>query len=361
MCKPRHILSLAVLVLACLFAGCAQPTGTSAACGVSCASPSASTASTSTSPVCSGVACAASANVQVFVEPDAGEGPIVHAIQSATRSVWVEVYLLTDRNVIHALEDAAGRGVDVRVMLEPHPYGGGAVSAQQVLEELNAAGAQAHPSDPAYHYTHEKALVVDGATAYILTCNLSKSGLGGSSTSANREYGVIDTNAADVAQVAKIFLADWNATPVGVSDSHLVVSPLNARGTLAALIGNAHRSLQVEDEEMYDIASENDLIAAARRGVIVEVLLPPASGSSSYGADVARLEQGGVQVRYVTAPYMHAKLIVADGALAFTGSENFSSTSLDENRELGILLADPSALATLSHTFSRDWALAVAA
>ena len=64
---------------------------------------------------------------------------------------------------------------------------------------------------------------------------------------------------------------------------------------------------------------------------------------------------GGVQVRYSVALFMHAKLIVADGARAFVGSQNFSATSLDQNRELGILVADPAALATLAGTFAGDW------
>jgi cardiolipin synthase A/B len=55
---------------------------------------------------------------------------------------------------------------------------------------------------------------------------------------------------------------------------------------------------------------------------------------------------------------MHAKLLVVDGTLALTGSENFSATSLDENRELGIIVGDPSAVGVLSHTFGQDWASA---
>jgi len=349
---------VALFVAVVAISGCSA--GTSAACRDSCTGAVATLPATTPSApaICVATACAAR-DVQVFVEPDAGEAPILHAIQSANRSIWVEIYMLTDHNVIHALEDAALRGVDVRVLLEPHPFGGGDVSAQQVMDELSAAGAQARPSDPAYHFTHEKALVVDGATAYILTCNLSKSGLGGSRTGANRDYGVIDTNSADVAEVAAIFQADWNRVPVGNTDPHLVVSPLNARNSLVALIASARHTLLVEDEEMYDAGSEDALIAASRRGVSVEVLLPPPSGPSSYGPDVTRLKQASVHVRYVVVPYMHAKLIVADNSLAFTGSENFSSTSLDENRELGIVLADPAVLATLTHTFTQDWALAV--
>jgi cardiolipin synthase len=316
-------------------------------------------AANATTGSCAAVACAAR-QVQVFVEPDAGEAPVLQAIAGAASSVWVEVYLLTDRNVIHALEDAAARGVDVRVLLETHPYGGGATAAQQLLEELSAAGVQARSADPAYHYTHEKAMVVDGKTTYILTGNLSRSALGGSSAGANREYGVIDTNPEDVAGVSALFQADWNRTTPALHDPTLVVSPINARATLAGLIAQAHTSLYVEDEEMYDQRSEEALIAAARRGVSVEVVLPESSAASE-AADVARLAQGGVQVRYLRDPYPHAKLMLVDGQLAFVGSENFSSTSLDENRELGIVLADPQALGILRTVFGQDWALAVAA
>jgi phosphatidylserine/phosphatidylglycerophosphate/cardiolipin synthase-like enzyme len=294
--------------------------------------------------------------VQVFVEPAAGARPVTDAIAAANASVWLEVYLLTDTRVIHALEDAAARGVDVRVMLEPSPFGEGPVAPQKTLEELQAAGVQARASDPAFHYTHEKAMVVDAATAYIMTCNLTRSGLGGSSAATNREFGVVDTDPADVAEARAIFQADWNrAAGPALPDANLVVSPVNARARLAALITAARTSLDVEDEEMVDPGSEDALAAAARRGVRVEVVLPAPSAGAAPSPDVARLMAAGVQVRYSLVLYMHAKLILADGMRAFVGSENFSATSLDENRELGVIVADPAALATLATTFGSDW------
>jgi phosphatidylserine/phosphatidylglycerophosphate/cardiolipin synthase-like enzyme len=319
-------------------------------------------------PTCPAGGCGAASaggamGVQVFVEPAAGEAPVLHAIQSAQQSLWVEVYLLTDRNVIYALEDATQRGVDVRVLLELNPYGSGATSPQQTLQELQAAGVQAKGADPAFHYTHEKAIIVDGATLLIMTSNLTKSGLGGvSSYAANREYGVIDTASADVREAANIFQADWQRTTPTLTDPNLVVSPINARARLLAFINGAHSTLIVADEEMYDTQSEDALIAAARRGVNVEIVLPQPSGSSSSaGADVARLLQGGAHVRYISIVYMHAKMLVADGQLGFVGSENFSANSLDDNRELGILIADPAALALLTQTFQQDWTSAQAA
>lgn len=311
---------------------------------------------------CSGAGCGtvppgsgASGNLSVFVEPNAGETPILHEIEGAQTSVWLEVYLLTDSNVIHALEDAANRGVDVRVLLELNPYGSGSTSPQETLQELQAAGVKAEGADTAYQYTHEKALIVDGATLMVMTANLTKSALGGSSAATNREYGVIDTNAADVKDAANVFVADWQRTTPTLTDPNLVVSPINARARLAAFIDAAHSSLLVEDEEMYDTGSEDALIAAAKRGVNVEVVLPAPSGSSSSDADVTRLLNGDVHVRYITVLYMHAKIMLADGAQAFVGSENFSATSLDKNRELGLLITDKSAISLLNQTFQQDW------
>lgn len=114
---------------------------------------------------------------------------------------------------------------------------------------------------------------------------------------------------------------------------------------------------------MYDRASEDALIAAAKRGVDVELVLPTADSDdpSFQGNDVPRLVANGVHVRYLGAPYVHAKLILADGVLAVVGSQNFSATSLDKNREVGVVIADKTAIQALASTFGRDWAVGKAA
>src|SRR6266852_3688916 len=154
--------------------------------------------------------------VQLFVEPDDGEQVITNAIRNAQKSVWLEIYILSDRNVIRTLEEAANRGLDVRVMLEPHPFGGG-TSPSKTLDTLAAAGIKAQYTNPSFSLTHEKGMIIDGMTAYIMTSNFSRSALGGSSGSSgyrNREYGIIDTNQQDVQATAAIFMADWNHSTV---------------------------------------------------------------------------------------------------------------------------------------------------
>jgi cardiolipin synthase A/B len=299
--------------------------------------------------------------VQVFVEPDDGEQVITDAIRSAQKSIWLEIYILSDRNVIRMLEEASNRGLDVRVMLEPHPFGGGP-SPSKTMDSLAAAGIKTQPTSSSFPLTHEKGMIIDNTTAYIMTSNFSRSALGGSSGSSgyrNREYGIIDTNPQDVQAIASIFIADWNHTTVQFNDPNLVVSPINSRNDITTLISSARGTLLIEAEEMNDSDIEQAIANAAQRGVQVAVILPAAQSASgdSNSQGIAAIKQGGVQVREDPQLYMHAKIIIVDGRTAFVGSENISTQSLDQNRELGIIISDSSVLNKLQTTFQSDWSV----
>ncbi|GER86483.1 cardiolipin synthase B [Dictyobacter vulcani] len=298
-------------------------------------------------------------DVTTFVEPAAGETPILNAINNATSSIYVELYLLTDTNVINALENAAKNGKDVRVMLDPNPYGVGSSGPAQTLQALSNAGAQTKTSNPIFTYTHEKSMVIDGKTAYIMTCNLTKSALGGSTSTTNREYGIIDTESTDVAAVLGIFTADWNRSSYTLTDNDLVLSPVNSRSDFIALINQATSSLKIEAEEMQDTSVEQAIVNAEARGVNVQVILPANDSGNTSG--IATLKSGHVLVYTDAHYYMHAKLIIVDGGESFVGSENISTNSLDNNRELGILISKASVITILANTFSSDLTDSVAA
>jgi cardiolipin synthase A/B len=291
-------------------------------------------------------------NVKLFIEPQAGESVITGAITGAKKSVWVEMYLLTDKKVISALEDTAHRHIDVRVMLEDHPYGGGSVSPTQTLDQLKAAGIQTKTTNPTFALTHEKGMVIDGSTAYIMTSNFTLAALGAGKSTLNREYGIIDTNTQDVNNVKDIFTADWNRTQAKVSSSNLVVSPINSRNTFITLIHSAKRSLLIEAEEMNDPAVEQALVSQEQQGVAIQVILPK---DDSNAKGITTIKNGDVQVKKDSHLYMHAKIIIVDQQKAFVGSENISTYSLDKNRELGIIVSNTSVLNALQQTFQQDW------
>lgn len=348
----RLWISLVIGMLCLLLSGCQTITvGTDTGTG--------SDSNTTDTSIDTGAGASTSAqNVKMYIEPQAGESVITNAITGAKKSVWVEMYLLTDKNVINALEDTASRHIDVRVMLEAHPYGGGSVSPTETMDKLKASGVQTKTTNPTFALTHEKGMVIDGTTAYIMTSNFTLAALGAGKSTLNREYGIIDTNTQDVNNVKDIFTADWNRTQAKVTSSNLVVSPLNSRDSFISLIKAAKSSLLIEAEEMNDPAVEQALVAQEKAGVKIEVILPKGDTNND---GIAVIKKGKVQVKEDSHLYMHAKIIVVDQKKAFIGSENISTASLDKNRELGIVVSDTTVLNSLQQTFQTDWTASKAA
>lgn len=304
--------------------------------------------------------CPTSVGIQeavLFTEPSAGAKPVVDAIATAHTSVWLEIYLLTERSVINALEDAANRGIHVQVMLEGHPYGSSSVSPQETIAALQAAGVSAQVTNPAFQLTHAKLMIIDGRTALISSANYTHTALGGTSSYADRDYLITDTNAADVQECVAIFTADWNRTTPALSDPNLIVSPINARARLLGIIQNATKSLHIEAEEMSDPQVVQALAAAQQRGMTVTIVVPIPIGSSD-DTNERQLVRDHVSVYRINDKtnglYIHAKIIVADGTLAFVGSENISTASLDSNREIGVLIANTTVIQGLDATFAQD-------
>ncbi len=294
-------------------------------------------------------------NVSLFTQPDAGVAPVLDAIRGARKSVDLEVYIFTEQNVLGALEEAKTRGVAVRVLMEREPFnpgnpGSGLPVNFAMAKSLEEAGISYRWTGDAFNFTHEKAMVVDGTTAVIMTSNLTKGAF-----SKNREYGIIDRDPTDAAGVAQVFEADWQQTPTQIRSKTLVVSPDNSRTQLAALIASARKSIHLQDEVMDDPATFALLGQKARAGVDVRVQLGNLEGSADENAKKA-LEQVGVkQIRVVATPTMHAKMVLVDGQRAYVGSINLTSNSMDKNREMGVIVDDARTVSEISKTAEKDW------
>lgn len=284
----------------------------------------------------------------IFIEPGDGRRPILDEIEAASQSIDLEIYIVSDDDILEALEAAQARGVHVRVLLEEHPFGGGG-GQQGIFDRLVAAGIDARWGNPVFRFSHIKMMVIDRGLVIIMNQNLTTSSFTG-----NRELGVVSTNPEAVRTASVIFEADW-AQEAEPAPGPLVVSPTNARESLQALIDGAETSVDVYAEVLRDPDLLHALEAAAQRGVTVRVIISP---SASFDAERASLADAGVQVRLLRSLYVHAKMILVDGQRAFVGSQNISTTSLDQNREVGIIVSDPVSLARVSRVFDIDFAAA---
>jgi len=325
--------------------------------------------------------------LSLITEPDNGITPIMKLIQKASTSIDLAMYELQDDSLETALAAAETRGVAVRVLLNQGYYGvpsngeGGAGGANTAAYDyLQSAGVAVHWTPSYFALTHEKSLIVDGAIAAIMTFNFTAQYY-----ATSRDFGIIDHDTNDIGAIEAVFNADWqgtsgqsgggasNGVPGGANTptgDDLIWSP-DSEATLLAMIAGAQKSLAIYNEEMADDDVTDALVAAAVRGVAVDVIM---TYSSEWRTAFKKLAAAGVHVRTYAGGtnvplYIHAKMIIADSAAnditntgaigsaatAFLGSENFSYTSLTKNRELGILFADPKIIKSLSATFNADW------
>jgi phosphatidylserine/phosphatidylglycerophosphate/cardiolipin synthase-like enzyme len=298
---------------------------------------------------------ASTGTLRVITEPSDAMAFLDHAVGSARRSVDVEMYELSDPTFEAALEARASAGVRVSVLLD-RDYTAGS--------ENQAAAAALAARHVAVHWTyateifHEKAVVVDDATAYVGTGNLTQRYY-----ATTRDFWVADTIPADVAAVTATFGHDWTGAPPAPAPrgADLVWSP-GAEGTFLSLIAGARHSIALESEEMAAKPVIAALAAAARRGVVVHVTM---TYDSSWASAFRELEAAGVKVHVDHGEhpvYIHAKALCIDCTTGPTGtgrvlvgSQNLGTGSLTYNRELGILTSQPSVEQPVARVLAADF------
>jgi phosphatidylserine/phosphatidylglycerophosphate/cardiolipin synthase-like enzyme len=286
--------------------------------------------------------------VSIIVEPTDKAAALLAAIQAAKTSVHMTMYLLNDTRFINALIAQHTAGHDLKVLLNK-TFPGGAGTNTKAFNALRAGGVSVAWAPSTFTLTHEKTVIIDGTSAWIMTMNLE------TTSSQNREFLALDTQAADVAEAEAIFAADFANTAITPTGA-LVVAPTNARDKLVQLIQSAKTSVDVEAEELGDYKIVNALTAAVKAGAKVRVVLSDNPPSAAQSTAVAQLKAGGVQLVSVGTPYIHAKALVADGARAYVGSENFTTASLQYNRELGLITANAAAAAKVTQIIAQDFA-----
>ena len=88
--------------------------------------------------------------------------------------------------------------------------------------------------------------------------------------------------------------------------------------------------------------------------------------TESYGQDlldepVGELVRYGAELHTLASPYIHAKLLLVDSTRAFIGSQNYTATSMDQNREVGVAITGPSNIERLQRVFEKDFAMGIPA
>jgi cardiolipin synthase len=276
----------------------------------------------------------------LIVLPDDTAQPILAAIEGASKTVRVKMFVFSDPSLLKAVITARRRGVKVRVLLNPARRSG-EHDNEATRKALERADIDVKDANPAFDLTHEKSMVVDDETAFVKSLNWATTNLTGT-----RDYAVVTTHSHDVDEIIECFEADWHRQTFDPRDKgHVVWCPGPGRDRICRFIDEARHRLFVQNERFQDMVIIERLVRAVRRGVTVDVMAraPHTLKREKLVEGVGGLrimDDMGIKVHKLKHLRLHGKMLLADGVSAIVGSINFAAGSLDGRRELAIEVRD---------------------
>ena len=136
---------------------------------------------------------------------------LLEFLNGAERSLDVEMYALTDAEVIAAMERAQDRGVQVRLILDPNQAG----------NETHVDALKRHGVDVKWFpvkkpaQMHRKLAIVDGAKLFAGSVNWTANGLG-----RNEELMMLVTDPDLAKRLEGTFSDDWYRSWLGHDQEH---------------------------------------------------------------------------------------------------------------------------------------------
>jgi cardiolipin synthase len=314
---------------------------------------------------------------------------MLEAIRGAKTSVNFEAYIFesdgTGRQFQEALKERARSGVKVRVILDG--VGSSTKLKNEDVDALKQAGCEFtyyHPThswrvDKLNRRDHRRVLVVDGKIGFIGGVGFNDKWSGHAQDPKHWRDTHARIEGPLVANLQGAFQQHWmNMTkkiltgaeqfpelvPVGklkaqvtASHSYSIASmPL----TQAVAIAAAERRISITNPYCSPTKDQVALlVAAAQRGVNVQLLLPgdnndqPASaaaGRNSYG-DLLR---GGVKIYEYQPTMIHQKTLVVDSLFGVIGTSNLDARSARLNEEIDISVYDEGFGKQMEEVFDND-------
>lgn len=257
---------------------------------------------------------------------------IVKQIDGAKKQVLIEVYILSEKEIKAALKRAKAREIRVEVILENELYGSDILSNNSRRELMWSGVEVIAPDHEQFTFTHSKFMIIDDN--YIV----SSWNFAYSSFKDNKEFLIFWSNKEVHNYLERLFESDKQHKRFEETLPWVFISPINARSTIENAIENAKSSVILTMQSLADESIIKLLESKAQSGIKISVCLGDTKKVSWNDAVAARLMQSGIQVSAPKKPYIHTKSLLIDENNWYIGSINYTTNSIDRNRELWLHL-----------------------
>ncbi len=313
--------------------------------------------------------------------------PMLAAIANAKHSVHLCTYIFDSdragRDFVKALDDAAARGVSVRVIIDSLGEKYSWPRVRSLFTDRVRVGRFLPLRRGLYMNlrTHRKLLIVDGMIGFTGGMNIGDRHMPTRKSLAGPVYDLhFEVRGPAVSDLQKVFLEDWFFCTGETHDDERCFPAIAEAGEAAARVVDdgpdeparkihwmilgalSCASRQVRIMTPYFIPDRSLLAAlgtAALRGVKVQLLMPAKNNiavmhwaARSY---LWELLPYGIEVRYQPPPFVHSKLFLVDDLWSLIGSANLDPRSLRLNFELNVEVYDAATATSLAAHFDAAW------
>ncbi len=323
------------------------------------------------------------------------------AIEGAQHHINLEYYILEDvkfdgRQLSDLLIRKHKQGVAVNMIYDS--FGSGTTEAA-FFDKLKKGGIKVlefNPMNPLevkkgyepLDRDHRKILIVDGKVAILGGINLStdyqSSGKGRSGAAKGHENDYwrdtdIEIRGPIVAQVQKLFVAQWKKEKGGTIDETTFYPQLSPQGselirmlgstpdkeiqryyvTLVSAIRSAQKNIWITAAYFFPTDEQvHDLIAAAKAGVDVRIIVPDKSDAgiaiTMQHKHYTKLLKGGVRLWETHGVVQHSKTVTVDNVWSVVGSSNIDQRSVVFNDESDLVIVGEKTASGLEALFLAD-------
>jgi len=315
--------------------------------------------------------------VQTLVNGDAIFAAMLAAIRQARRTVTFETYIYWSESIgrefADALSERARAGVKVHVLVD---WVGSSKMEERYLDAMKAAGVQLvryhrpHWSNlqRMNNRTHRKVLVVDGQVGFTGGVGIADKWRGNAQDENHWRDTHFRVEGPVVAQMQSVFMDNWIkatghvlhgedyfpalAPRGGESAQMFSSSPTSGSESMHLMylmaITAATRTIHLSSS--YFVPDElvvRTLVAAARRGVTIRIVVPGPDIDTAIVRRASRARWGplleaGVRIAEYQPTMFHCKVLVVDGLMVSVGSTNFDNRSfrLNDEANLNVLSAE---------------------
>jgi phosphatidylserine/phosphatidylglycerophosphate/cardiolipin synthase-like enzyme len=261
---------------------------------------------------------------------------IIRDIDSATLSIDMAMYLLTNRYITKALIDAHNRGVKVRVVTDDKK------SNSKRYRELKRAGIVVQDDGDSRALMHNKILIIDHQITWISSGNYTVYAFYRNHDNFLRiDKREISKYYRD--KFSRLYSGDGEPVKPYLSKNlEIYFAPdMDIQKRLLARINHAKDSIYFLAYAFTNQQISKALVAAHNRGVDVKGVFDKAQNNYQKYSQYRYLKSKGIPVKLDKNRYkLHHKVMIIDSKTVVVGSYNFTHRANNANAENVIIIKD---------------------